>query len=158
MRMHVQEDDRLVVSFPPAATQLSFQRVCKGGQMPPDEEAEGLTPAAGEDAAPVAATSAKDGGGDTAASGSGGTTTTGAAAGSNDAAAAGQGPSTGGEQAGPARPANIKGGQAMPMLPPRQAKFDPIKTMSALHAAGADISKDGSDANRDEYSLPTRVT
>ncbi|KAG2439046.1 hypothetical protein HYH02_006574 [Chlamydomonas schloesseri] len=72
----------------------------------------------------------------------------GAAANGTAAAAAGGG---GGGSKG-------KGGGG-PSLPPRKGaareRFDPTRVLSDKHAAGEDITADGAEANRDDFSLPT---
>ena len=43
----------------------------------------------------------------------------------------------------------------VPTAAPRALKFDPLKGMSQLHAAGVDISMDGAAARSDASTLPT---
>ncbi|KAG2487646.1 hypothetical protein HYH03_013784 [Edaphochlamys debaryana] len=128
LRADFEEDDTIFVSASEDGESLLFRRVRPGEDTPSAND----TPAATPPDADMPALE-DDFTGPTAAISSTASTANGSTAAPTAAKAPGGGPS----------------------LPPRKGRFDATKALSAKHAAGEDISQDGAEANRDDFSLPT---
>ncbi|PNH12059.1 Chaperone protein ClpB [Tetrabaena socialis] len=127
----VLEDDTIFASADASGTTLTLERIRPGEPIPPTADTQ--RPAAVELPTPAAAAPAE-----AAPAAAAAPTANGAPAEAEGAAA-----KAGGRPAG-----------AQPVLPPRRARFDPTKALSERHAAGEDISRDGAEANRDDFTLP----
>ncbi|GLI70724.1 hypothetical protein VaNZ11_015748, partial [Volvox africanus] len=138
LRGDFEEDDSIFVSRVAERAQLTFLRVRPGEELPPTE-----------DKAPLAAAAdqhhSQKPDGDSASTASSSTSVV-ATANGRDVAVDSKDSGTKGAGGG-------KG--ALPMLPPRKTKFDPTRALSDKHANGEDITRDGQEANRDDFSLPT---
>ncbi|KAG2432113.1 hypothetical protein HXX76_009040 [Chlamydomonas incerta] len=147
LRGDFEEDDSIFVCAPAGETELDFRRVRPGEELPsvadtPHKASAAAAPAAD---APAAASSASSSSAPVSAPAA--------------PAAAAAGASASGAANGSAKGGGGKGGG--PSLPPRGGKaaarerFDPTRVLSDKHAAGEDITADGAEANRDDFSLPT---
>ncbi|GLC51737.1 hypothetical protein PLESTB_000542600 [Pleodorina starrii] len=146
LRGDFEEDDGIFVSTAPGGAHLAFLRVRPGQEMPlttdlPARQDAIAAAATGE--TPAQSQQQQDGG-----EASSSCTTAAIGNGVVDAEGGGKGGAANGAGGG-------KAGSALPLLPPRKAKFDPTRALSDKHARGEDISRDGQEANRDDFSLPT---
>ncbi|PNW76423.1 hypothetical protein CHLRE_11g467575v5 [Chlamydomonas reinhardtii] len=147
LRGDFEEDDSIFVCAPAGETELDFRRVRPGEELPCVSD----TPHAPTAATAAAATAATATPADSSSSSAPAAP---AAPAETNAAAAAAAPNGSGPKA-----STGKGGG--PSLPPRGGKaaarerFDPTRVLSEKHAAGEDITRDGSEANRDDFSLPT---
>ncbi|GIL82455.1 hypothetical protein Vretifemale_11438, partial [Volvox reticuliferus] len=137
LRGDFEEDDSIFVSQAAEGGHLTFLRVRQGEEVPPT--ADKVT----------AATAAQP----PLQQADGETTSAASTSASLVATANGHDAAVGSKDSGAKGAAGGKG--ALPLLPPRKTKFDPTRALSDKHTSGEDITRDGQEANRDDFSLPT---